>query len=52
VGSPGELIEALRRLAAALRGSGDPRAALEAARRAFTGDAQAPGRAPRRTWWR
>jgi Ca-activated chloride channel homolog len=56
VGSPGELIEALRRLAAALRGSGDPRAALAAARRAFTGEerttAADPGRAPRRAWWR
>jgi Ca-activated chloride channel homolog len=56
VGSPGELVEALRRLAAALRGSGDPRAALTAARRAFAGKerptAPAPGRAPRHAWWR
>lgn len=56
VGWPGEPVEALRRLATALRGSGDPRAALAAARRAFTGDerstAQAPGPGPRRAWWR
>jgi Ca-activated chloride channel homolog len=56
VGSPGELVEALWRLAAALRGSGDPRAALAAARRAFAGEerptARAPGPASRRAWWR
>jgi hypothetical protein len=56
VGSPAELVEALRRLAGALRGSSDPRAALAAARRACTGDerstARALERAPRRAWWR
>ena len=54
--APGELVEALRQLAAALRGPGDPRAALAAARRAFTGEersaARAAEHAPRRAWWR
>ena len=46
VGSPDYLGEALRRLARALRGSGDPRAALAAALQAFVDYAPTDVRAP------
>jgi Ca-activated chloride channel homolog len=63
VGAPDDLRDALRRLAGALRGSGDPRAALAAARRDL---ARPPAPSPalprpaqpaaepesRRRWWR
>jgi Ca-activated chloride channel homolog len=52
---PGEPAEVLRRLADALRGPGDPRAALAAARRAFAEEtlmARAPVPGARRAWWR
>jgi Ca-activated chloride channel homolog len=66
VGAPSYLRDALSRLASAVRGSGDPWAALEAARRAFTRGASASARPPapdpaqppnsapesRRRWWR
>jgi Ca-activated chloride channel homolog len=56
VGSPDHLGEALRRLARALRGSGDPRAALAAARQAFVDCAPTTLSPPlpesRRRWWR
>ncbi len=46
--APDSLTDVLRRLASALRGAGDPRAALAAARWTFFPD-QAPAR---RAWWR
>ena len=54
VGSPDYLGEALRRLASALRGSGDPRAALVAARQAFVDGAPPSPPLPesRGRWWR
>jgi hypothetical protein len=56
VGAPGHLGEALRRLASALRGSGDPRAALAAALQAFVDCAPTTPSPPlpesRRRWWR
>jgi Ca-activated chloride channel homolog len=47
VAAPGSLIDVLRQLASALRGAGDPHAALAAARLAFSRQ-QEPGEAPTR----
>jgi Ca-activated chloride channel homolog len=58
VGSPGDLSDALRRLAQALRGFGDPRPALAHARELFvqsgphTARSPAAGPESRRRWWR
>jgi hypothetical protein len=57
VGSDDRLVKILRRLAAALRSSRNPRAELAAARKAFADTAMvtpAAGGGPetRRTWWR